>query len=72
MSGSLPHSTELSFSSFPDYDGRLTSDEPPMRDVGEQRKQKIRISTWALALLTLSLYGGFIILAMITNSGAAG
>jgi hypothetical protein len=43
-----------------------------MRDVHEQRKQKIRISTWALALLTLSLYGGFIILAMVTNSGAAG
>ena len=72
MSGSLPCSTGLSFLSFPVYDGRLTSDEPPMRDVREQRKQKIRISTWALALLTLSLYGGFIILAMITNSGAAG
>jgi hypothetical protein len=43
-----------------------------MRDVHEQGKQKIRISTWALALLTLSLYGGFIILAMITNSGVAG
>lgn len=72
MSGSLPCPTGLSFLSVPVYDGRLTSDEPPMRDVHEQRKQKIRISTWALALLTLSLYGGFIILAMITNSGAAG
>jgi hypothetical protein len=38
----------------------------------EKRKNKIRISVWALALLTISVYGGFIFFAMLSDSGAAG
>ena len=45
---------------------------PYMTDDDEQRKRKIRISVWALALLTMSVYGGFIVLAMLTETGAAG
>ena len=45
---------------------------PYMTDDDEQRKRKIRISVWALALLTLSVYGGFIVLAVLVDAGAAG
>lgn len=44
---------------------------PYMTD-DEQRKRKIRISVWALALLTLSVYGGFIVLAVLVDASAAG
>ena len=44
---------------------------PYMTD-DEQRKRKIRISVWALALLTLSVYGGFIVLAVLVDAGVAG
>jgi hypothetical protein len=43
-----------------------------MRDDHEQRKIKVRISVWALALLTISIYAGFIVLAMLADSGVAG
>ncbi len=45
---------------------------PYMTDDDEQRKRKIRISVWALALLTLSVYGGFIVLAVLVDAGVAG
>ena len=44
---------------------------PYMTD-DEQRKRKIRISVWTLALLTLSVYGGFIVLAVLVDAGVAG
>lgn len=44
---------------------------PYMTD-DEQRKRKIRISVWTLALLTLSMYGGFIVLAVLVDAGVAG
>ncbi len=43
-----------------------------MRDEQEQLIKKVRISTWVLVLLSISLYAGFILLALLTASGAAG
>jgi hypothetical protein len=43
-----------------------------MTDDDEQRKRKIRLSVWALALLTMSVYGGFIVLTILADSGTAG
>ena len=62
--------TGLMFLSFSVYDGGSTL-APYMTD-DEKRKNKIRISVWALALLTMSVYGGFIVLAMLADSGVAG
>ena len=62
--------TGLMFLSVSVYDGGSTL-APYMTD-DEKRKNKIRISVWALALLTMSVYGGFIVLAMLADSGVAG